>query len=539
MIRFNKQETAVLVLTLIIAAALFVVMLVNVFPFGVDDSFIFYRYAENIANGQGFRFNPGEMPGEGFTSWLWTLVLSVVHFLGLSTVTASKIMGILFLLLSGRMVCLTVRKLMGETPAGALTALTLAAGVWLNFRMVAHSVSGMETSMYLFALTLLIYLTTAALMAPAGDLQWWWKLGAAALLLFLVRPEGIVAGSVSLAVFALSRFKELFNWRTWTYLFFSLILPLTLFLSMKVLVFGYIMPHSYYHKIIVDTGEYSAALDHLLRFVKSYGWLMAAALISIAAAFIRKQVRRQDIKISVYLYFLILFVAMTALYLLFYPAMNYLHRFYIPYLPLLFLMLVPAFQMMDSKLSTLASGKFKAWKIPARLLVVVLLVIGLNTQLTPTRRVIRSWTKMTNPAVFRARLGILMKDLPSDVVIANTEMGVIPYYSGLTCIDMAGLTDPYIAHHGLSMDYLIERKADLIIFSKDVSKMTPKQWESYSIAYKDVFLSQTFKTRFKRIGSYYAWPGRSARYYLYADTASPRYDAIDQWRQRFGKDIQP
>src|SRR5262245_14911733 len=40
----------------------------------VDDAFISFRYARNLANGNGLVFNPGERV-EGYTNFLWTVVL--------------------------------------------------------------------------------------------------------------------------------------------------------------------------------------------------------------------------------------------------------------------------------------------------------------------------------------------------------------------------------------------------------------------------------------------------------------------------------
>ena len=40
----------------------------------VDDVFILYRYAENVASGGGFAFNAGT-PVEGVTTFLWTVAL--------------------------------------------------------------------------------------------------------------------------------------------------------------------------------------------------------------------------------------------------------------------------------------------------------------------------------------------------------------------------------------------------------------------------------------------------------------------------------
>src|SRR5262245_61339106 len=47
----------------------------------VDDAFIVYRYAENLARGLGFVFNPGERV-EGVTCFLWTVFLAPFAALG-------------------------------------------------------------------------------------------------------------------------------------------------------------------------------------------------------------------------------------------------------------------------------------------------------------------------------------------------------------------------------------------------------------------------------------------------------------------------
>src|SRR5882672_4650282 len=48
----------------------------------VDDAFIVYRYAANLARGAGFVFNPGERV-EGVTCFLWTLLLAPFAAAGL------------------------------------------------------------------------------------------------------------------------------------------------------------------------------------------------------------------------------------------------------------------------------------------------------------------------------------------------------------------------------------------------------------------------------------------------------------------------
>src|SRR5436189_992982 len=46
-----------------------------------DDAFISFRYAQNLAEGNGLVFNPGERV-EGYTNFLWVLLLAAGDVLG-------------------------------------------------------------------------------------------------------------------------------------------------------------------------------------------------------------------------------------------------------------------------------------------------------------------------------------------------------------------------------------------------------------------------------------------------------------------------
>ncbi|HEX9725550.1 MAG TPA: hypothetical protein VGC53_14820, partial [Vicinamibacteria bacterium] len=61
----------------------------------VDDTYIFLRYAENLANGNGLVFNLGERV-EGYTSPLWVLLLGLFSRLGLDLALTSVLLAGLF-----------------------------------------------------------------------------------------------------------------------------------------------------------------------------------------------------------------------------------------------------------------------------------------------------------------------------------------------------------------------------------------------------------------------------------------------------------
>ncbi|MEJ7732481.1 MAG: hypothetical protein WKG00_25160 [Polyangiaceae bacterium] len=60
--------------------------------FTVESAFIGFRYADNLAAGQGLVFNAGERV-EGYSNFLWTLLLGVLSALGADLEPASKIVG--------------------------------------------------------------------------------------------------------------------------------------------------------------------------------------------------------------------------------------------------------------------------------------------------------------------------------------------------------------------------------------------------------------------------------------------------------------
>ena len=80
----------------LIALILIILILhINYFRFVCDDAFISFRYAKNLVEGHGLVYNIGERV-EGYTNFLWTLLLSAFMGLGLDVVVVSQVLGILF-----------------------------------------------------------------------------------------------------------------------------------------------------------------------------------------------------------------------------------------------------------------------------------------------------------------------------------------------------------------------------------------------------------------------------------------------------------
>ncbi|RPI19643.1 MAG: hypothetical protein EHM58_01180 [Ignavibacteriae bacterium] len=121
--------------------------------FGVplDDSYIHYRFAENLSHGYFFHYNIGE-PTPGTTSPLWVVILTVPFLFSKSAILIYSIAvsSIFFLLTCFQVYKLSKRIGFNENYAMLAVFLTLISG-----RLLWASLSGMEVTLFSF-ITLVI-----------------------------------------------------------------------------------------------------------------------------------------------------------------------------------------------------------------------------------------------------------------------------------------------------------------------------------------------------------------------------------------------
>jgi hypothetical protein len=107
-----------------------------------DDAFISFRYADNLVHGRGLVWNPGERV-EGFTNFLWTLVLAGAIRLGLDPVQGSVVFGLMALVAT----LLAMHRLRAQIlPDGLRGAFPLAVvALAVQHTFTAFGTSGLET----------------------------------------------------------------------------------------------------------------------------------------------------------------------------------------------------------------------------------------------------------------------------------------------------------------------------------------------------------------------------------------------------------
>ncbi|HNN14849.1 MAG TPA: hypothetical protein PKL78_14910, partial [Anaerolineales bacterium] len=80
-------------------------------------------------------------------------------------------------------------------------------------------------------------------------------------------------------------------------------------------------------------------------------------------------------------------------------------------------------------------------------------------------------------------------------VIATTEAGLLPYYSGWTAIDTWGLNDQFVAHNGsITAEYLDKYKPEIIMFHDYYSPLVPPRLTDANLAQRWFGMTILLKT---------------------------------------------
>lgn len=143
----------------------------------LDDAYIHFQYARQMASGYPYQYNTGDEPTSGATSFIYSLLLALgywIGFQGLALAYWAVAIGVLCLLGSAWL----IHKMLPPDTASAyfLPMIFILTGAfsWAAF-------SGMETSLFVFAVLFALY-----------AYQKQQKIVFAGVLVALVRPEGAV-----------------------------------------------------------------------------------------------------------------------------------------------------------------------------------------------------------------------------------------------------------------------------------------------------------------------------------------------------------
>lgn len=407
------------------------------FDFVTDDAYISFRYAENLAHHGALEFNLGERV-EGFTNFLWTVLLAGALELGVLPELASRVLGAL-LGVSALLLTLRLARRSDPSPLALVAPALLAALPGF----AAWSSGGLETALF-------TALGVGSLLLLLGDRPWAAGIGFA--LASMTRPEGAL-------LFAAAALAELARARRLEFrLYAAFLVPFAAFYSWRFSYYGYPFPNTFY----VKAGHlaFSRGARYLAGFALDNGLPLAAALL----VFYRARDRRLALHSLVLLPLYLAYVASVG------GDFMALHRFVVPVAPHLVLLVHDA----------LRGRSWMRFAAPALVVIAVANAVRVDrATLASTGAVggIDSVGYLKKFAEDRILVGRWMrKNLPADTFVAVGGAGALPYSSRLRALDSFGLCDATIAHEVRAagdrpghtkvapLAYLLRRKPDLICF---------------------------------------------------------------------------
>lgn len=389
-------------------------------PWTLDDAYITFRYARNLAEGVGPVFNEGELV-EGYTSPLWMVMGAGLHALGIDIDLGTKVVAGALTLASLALLGWSHRLVAGWDARTSAIALALAGTTGVLSRW---SLSGMEVPLVVFWVVLLFGLH---LRMRGGDDRFWLSplSGLLCALAFASRPDaGLIFGALWLdRLLVQRRLDARFAAFTGTFVLFG-----GGFWAARTAYYGYLLPNTFYVKVGSTLSQVVRGLGYLGEY-QGLAWGL-----SLGFLWALWKGRLSDRNPG--LWSLVIF---TALHLLYVIAVGgdvfWGWRFFAVVTPPM--ALLAAIGLQDG----LASRGSDVQRWVPRL--VGLVVVWQLVFLAASRKL--------NDRGFVSRVGkevglFLKEHTAEDAVIAVNIAGSIPYFAEREAIDMLGLNDVHIAH---------------------------------------------------------------------------------------------
>jgi arabinofuranosyltransferase len=277
----KKKERIILTIILLVAAVSLYYGW-KLFYFMTDDALIAFRYISNSIIGYGYTWNPPPFrPVEGYTSFLWIVMLDIVwRFFGMLPTQSSNYLSLFFSYMSLVLIAIIVMrmKLAQSLSNSKLLFLSLIIlATLINRTFLAWTSSGLETALFNFLVTLWIYLV---LFNVKSDNRWIFGITGSATLIYLSRPDGILFAGITalmaaIQLLAARKRGNLSQKKLWA------ISPLTIIIihfAWRRMTYGEWLPNTYYAKHLAAWPE--AGVRYFASFMLEYAlWVWFILLL--------------------------------------------------------------------------------------------------------------------------------------------------------------------------------------------------------------------------------------------------------------------
>lgn len=441
----------------------------------LDDAYISFRYAQNFARGHGLVFNIGERV-EGYSCFLWVILLSGLIRLGADLELWSRLIGIACYVTTGLLTYLAVRDGLRLSRWAAVCA---AAMVLLQPQFTFWAISGMETTPFaaLVALGMWLCLTERSAVLCGAVLA----LGA------MTRPEGIVylAGLCLGALVVRPR-----QWRRVWVVGISFALLFLPYFAWRWSYYGFPLPNTFYNKVGGEWDRLWRGWAYARQFLAAGGLgLCVLALTGLAGP-------QRRVAWPVYGV-----VGLAAAGVVYEGGDVFgLGRFFVPLFSVLAMAAAGGLEFLWLQ----SRWPFHAGRIAALGAATLVLVPSLTCVDSARKQAIGmgSFYGMTSGIADR-----LNQVAHPDDAVALVAIGAVGYLTGVRVIDMVGLTDTTVAHtwvpgigaglpghERFNSAYVLSRKPRFIVMGgPDGSKASVP-------AVRDMWFNPIFRREYEWIG---------------------------------------
>jgi len=288
-----NRRGRVIVVVLLVASGILLALGWKLLWFLTDDAFISFRYVSNGILGHGYVWNPPPFrPVEGYTSFLWVVVLDVTwRLLGVAPPESSNYISLLFSFLTLVVASAMVLRI---KPAERLRRFRLLflglvlLGVVTNRSFLTWSSSGLETAMFDFFVVAWVYCSVCV--SPTG--RWWpLQIAASSVLVYLTRPDGVLFVAASLLIMALLAQGDRLRPGVSRIASASPFLVMPAHFLWRKHTYGDWLPNTFHAKI---AGPWPASgVRYALSFILEYAvWVWLVLLLCVAITVVRRATRR-------------------------------------------------------------------------------------------------------------------------------------------------------------------------------------------------------------------------------------------------------
>lgn len=410
------------------------------FSFPLDDPWIHLQFAKNLVDYGAYSYFKNEVITSGSTSPLYTFLVALLFLFIKNEFILSYLIGIFFF----GLLTYFYFKLTKIEFGSSYAAIVLSVLIAIQPKLGLISVSGMETTMFIFFLIASIYFYRSENFLIAGvfsGLSLW------------TRPEGLILIFILIfdvvvqKYFFKTKFGEKFFQKKILIQFILPILILSaIYFSFNYILSGHIFPNTYKAKLTYYFG--SSRKNFLQRDVIDYFTQKEFILVWIpfilSFVFVVIDVIRKEYNKSImYLTFIMAFV------LIYYIQLPFTHRFGRYMMPVIPFYLFVAFDGLQRFLIFLnnksKSDQSKSLNVIYFVFIGFVVALSLN-QISKNAEEITFTGKYQFDRHIKIAEWLKQNTKESDV-IATHDIGAIAFYSNRKIIDMVGLVNPEVIEH--------------------------------------------------------------------------------------------